>query len=597
LLVVTWHTYNNAFPTSDGIAYMDTTYRKYLAFFENGFIAGLAELYLQRDWRPQIFPLFGVFFLLLFGNNPIIAFAFTSVIFYMILSGYLYLILRIRLTPFYSCVASLFISLVSGFFIYSALYFSEIAYLPFLVGTYYYLCKSNFFYEPNYSLLAGVFMGLILCIRPAESLIMVFAILPFIIVGYVRKNISVLEILRAINIVLFTVFLLFYITYLFPHDMPGVIFTYLFTIFTIYILIQFCLKDIFAASSFLLFVLYTSIIVFIFWVPAVDILVNWSIEASVGSVIDSLGAAKTNVTNFLLNTTNNWLSSFGILILLLPLLIFNFSLKRLLNLNTVTILISLVISYSIILYTYVFVATDGQVIRRTLGPSILLAIVFCHFVLDKDFKYKFISLLFIFFITVNSYFVHLNNSLANSNGRFSHIVSKIEIILSNNFYLDNLPYVLREKPIIPPLNIDRHTLLVNKIKENACNIDPQYCLVGKGIYMTGGLNGSVELYKSYDPFTLGFINSTYLKNPYYFGFVFIPRGVEIFEHLKKRHVDYVGIEINSLQTEKVLNSQTSVDGAFSALLIKKYKTKKLKKVKLVSEITLNGRKVIILKIL
>ncbi len=72
LLIFFWRFNNNYLPTSDAITYLQDAFFHYNSFIEKGFIVGINELYAEKGWRPQIYPIIITPFLLLTGVNPIL---------------------------------------------------------------------------------------------------------------------------------------------------------------------------------------------------------------------------------------------------------------------------------------------------------------------------------------------------------------------------------------------------------------------------------------------------------------------------------------------------------------------------------------------
>ena len=101
-----------------------------------------------------------------------------------------------------------------------------------------------------------------------------------------------------------------------------------------------------------------------------------------------------------------------------------------------------------------------------------------------------------------------------------------------------------------------------------------------------------------DPFAVGFANQQYLRNNFWLGFVFIPAKVEPYDYIYKRNVDYIIFEINKGLNEEMLNFRGSIGSgeAFSASLIREYRSKKFSKTKYLDEFIINESKYILVKV-
>jgi hypothetical protein len=588
-MVGLWHIDNNSLPTSDAAAYLNDAYVRYNVFFEKGFLAGFVELYSSRAWRPQIFSIFITPFLLLFGSNPLNSVLIISTLCAGLLSAYVYLILRLHIKPFLSFLAAIFI--LSFSFIYNiyVTFFSEIIYLPLILASFYYLIKSENFTNLKYAKYSAICIALTLCIRPAEAILFVFAILPFLISSLKAKTITFNDIFFCLNAIFTTVILLFYITYIMPHEKPYLWFSLLFVILILYWVVKFYKSSAYPSNILIKYTSIICIIVFVYWVPAIDKLLNWSIEASSGSVVQSL-AWHLKTSSFIPNLVNGWKEILAALLYCTPILLFKSNYRNIFNENIIKISLVAILPLTVLFISYSFLNNDGQIMRRSIMMGLTLAIALASMIFNKNNKLVALPALFLIVLS----FFNYNNLLSKSIGSDNHFVSK-NITLGNNIMRKiNLNWnayveISDERP-------EKHLALISRIKINSCKYDPSDCLKDKNIFLTLPLMFNKN---TVDPFATGFANQQYLKNNFWLGFVFIPANVEPYDYILKRHVNYIIVEINKDLNKKMLDYRGSIGSGekFSASIIREYKLKQFTRTRYLDEFMINGSKYIVLKML
>ena len=588
-MVGLWHIGNNSLPQSDAAVYLTDAYTRYNVFFEKGFLAGVVELYSSRGWRPQIFSIFITPFLLLFGNNPLNSILIISSLCAGLLSMYIYLILRLYVKPFLSFVTTIFI--LSFPYIYSMYlgFMSEIIYLPLILASFYYLIKSENFTNLKYAKYSAICIALTLCIRPAEAILFAFAILPFVVGSLKAKTINFNDIWFCLNAIFATIILLFYITYIMPHEKPYLWFSLLFVIFILYWVVQFYKSSVYPNSILIQYASIICIIVFVYWVPAVDKLLNWSIEASSGSVVQSL-AWHLKTSSVIPSLAIGWKDLFTPLLYCTPILLFKSNYKNIFNENILKISLITILPLAVLLISYNFLSNDNQVMRRSLMMGLTLAITLAIIIFNKNNKHVALPAIFLIILS----FFNYNNLLAKSIGSDNQFVSN-NITLSNNFR-NKINLSLAGQVDFADKRPERHLALITKIKKNSCKYDPGKCLEDKNIFLTLPLMFNKN---TVDPFAADFANQQYLKNNFWLGFVFIPANVEPYDYILKRHVNYIIVEINKDLNKKMLDYRGSIGSGekFSASIIREYKLKQFTRTRYLDEFMINGSKYIVLKMM
>lgn len=172
IITLLWHLHNQGWPNDDAADYMNIAYRQYLAFQDGSLLDGLKSLYQIRGWRPTLFPVLAVPFLLFFKGNILAATGATLVISFLVCQIYVYFIARLYLDSFRASLVAASIGTCSQIFFHSLVLYSEIAWLAFSAGFVFHLLKSEYFRNPVHAAASGIFCGLAALIRPAETIAM-----------------------------------------------------------------------------------------------------------------------------------------------------------------------------------------------------------------------------------------------------------------------------------------------------------------------------------------------------------------------------------------------------------------------------------------
>lgn len=593
LLVWIWHHYNQSIPQSDAIAYLSDTFYRYHEFFNHGFLSGIIGLYTDRGWRPQIFPIFGVPFLILFGNNPFNAVIGVSLFFSSILLGYLYFILRISLTPLYAAITAFFLSTCSLIFQYNLIFFSEISYMPLVIAAFYHLLRSDFFSDKKHSMLCGFFIGFITFIRPAESVMFLsIALLPFIVIGLKRKNLDFNSLFTSLNIVITVIVLLFYFTYILPITKIKYLFGLMLAFYAIK---KFHNSYYETQKPFVIFTFTAFSAIFIYWLPSVASLMEWTIAASVGEVVKSLGVQGKSFTTFFIDIKNFWIFILLPLLLPIPLMLFPRN-RKTINYNNITLLFTSLISLLALCISYKYAVNDGQIGRRSLGMGLLLGVSIASLLLNSNVKYKTPFLVIIslgLFLNITSI---LNLTIKSRDNNASHALAKItrnypEFL--NRYYSNYIPQ--------PNSRPDPAILLANIISKNICKYDSVNCLNHyRSFFLVEPIRGSGSA-DVVDPFSLGFASNQILGNEskFHLGAVFVPGEIDIYKFMKEKNVNFVMVQDHSGIRENDLNKEELKDHFYYQFVTNLIKTHRagddFKKLQLVDVIKIYDSEVLVFR--
>ena len=608
IFVFLWHYNNNALPTSDAITYLEDAYSKYYKFYDAGFIEGLINLYTSRGWRPQIYAAIIAPFLILTQGDVLLSITIFSSLSAFCLAFILYKILKIKLTPLNSSLLTLFILITPNIYTIYTSFFSEIIYMPFALSVFYFLFKSENFTIVKNVKYSAIFLALTICIRPAETIIFILAIIPFVYIAINKKTISFNSVFSSINIIFITIIMIFYITYILPSNKPFLYITILFCFFTLFYIMRFLKSDYYKKNCFVQFTSLTCIISFIYWIPAIDKLLIWTYEASSGSVAESL--AWHMRSRSLIVSLEQFFRAYGnVLIPLLfsvPLILIKKNIRNAFNESTLIALVSSILLILFLFLSYTFFLNDGQIVRRSLLSFFLVSIFLSWLIFNKHMKHNNISIILVFFLTLYSFFY--TYSAAISSTKLSSYTKKIY-----NYSHDNINYALNSskfmsKDIISYFNYkkkfyhiksdsreDKHILLSNIMSKNACIYDPENCLKGEKIFFSMPLLYNAD---TIDPFTAAFVNNSLSKNNFWVGYVLIRKDDEPLLVLKDKKINYIIVEINEKYSKDIINKRGKIGSAerFTSVILNNYYNKKNENLILVDKFKVNSSNLLLFKI-
>lgn len=220
LISIIWHINNKAWPSDDAANYMTTSYQQYQVLQGGSFIDSIRSLYEIRGWRPILFPILSTPCLWLFNGNILASAASILILSFLIWQIYAYYIARRFLDPIRAALAVSLVGSSTPVASQSLVFFSEILWLAFFGGFVFHFLESQEFQSPFHATISGIYLGLSVTVRPAETVaILIFPFFIFIITA-VKHNriglktvISTILLLCSISILLLSPVLFHSITY------------------------------------------------------------------------------------------------------------------------------------------------------------------------------------------------------------------------------------------------------------------------------------------------------------------------------------------------------------------------------------------------
>jgi hypothetical protein len=187
LALLLWHLRNHGWPNDDAANYMTTAYDISARFHEQGTLSGLAALLNLRGWRPILHPILAVPFLLASRGSVVFAAAGVLWILYLIFCIYTYRLCRLFLPEGKAALASAVVVTSPMLCAFATVFFAEMPWIAFACGWLYHLLRADEFRSARHAALAGLFLGLMLTTRPAES-VAITAILIVYMVARAYRN-------------------------------------------------------------------------------------------------------------------------------------------------------------------------------------------------------------------------------------------------------------------------------------------------------------------------------------------------------------------------------------------------------------------------
>lgn len=186
-LFITWHLLNRHYPNDDSADYFQTAQRIFL-FRSDGFLKGrLAYSYLRRGWRPIVFPLLAVPWLLLSKDNILFAVAANQIFFYALLLFYTYVFALQYLPAERAAVCPVFLGTLPWLFNFAQVFMSETPLMACGIATLFHMVQSRFLANRRQSLWLGFWMAFGIMVRPVEFCSS-FLVLLVIFLAYAMKS-------------------------------------------------------------------------------------------------------------------------------------------------------------------------------------------------------------------------------------------------------------------------------------------------------------------------------------------------------------------------------------------------------------------------
>ena len=143
-----WHLENFQFPISDSVEYLDSAYSIYLFLEKGEYLNFLISIFNERGWRPIAFQLYIFPFMIISSGDILSSVLMTHVFFNTLSTVMIYKIFRSLGINTYSSVISALVIGLSFNIMFGGQpipLFAEVAFITFLLGSIYFLIKSDLF--------------------------------------------------------------------------------------------------------------------------------------------------------------------------------------------------------------------------------------------------------------------------------------------------------------------------------------------------------------------------------------------------------------------------------------------------------------------
>ncbi|MFL2548900.1 MAG: hypothetical protein ACJ0QX_01555 [Gammaproteobacteria bacterium] len=218
--LIMWSFNNSQITNYDGAAYIDYAVYVSSAWEQGNFIEFVERFFGYRGWRVNNFHYFYLLPLIITGQN-LFASAFIVNLFFLSLSlFFIYKIFRLYLSKIDSsfCASIICCTHLIIFGGYSHPLYSEIAFVPFTIATFYYLFKSRVFSDKKNSYMFALFLFLVISLRPMQGIINLIIPLVIYSVIHVRnKSLSINEISKSL-LIFFSCLSLLFIIEIAPYE-------------------------------------------------------------------------------------------------------------------------------------------------------------------------------------------------------------------------------------------------------------------------------------------------------------------------------------------------------------------------------------------
>ena len=218
LLSIYWHYNNTQLPFADATNYLSAAINIYDDLTKLNIYEFIKGLYFERSWRPVIFHLFYLPFLIISKGDLLFAIGALHTVFTFFSTFLIYKIIKLQNESYYAAILASIISVSSAVFFggSSVPGFAEVSLLPFILGLVYLLIKEDTFTSKKYSFVFAILLFLIISTRPVEGLIHI--ILPIILffIYLIKQDYISKKIFFKISLVANTVFTLLLLTRFIP---------------------------------------------------------------------------------------------------------------------------------------------------------------------------------------------------------------------------------------------------------------------------------------------------------------------------------------------------------------------------------------------
>ena len=471
LVSISWHYSNTQLPVADATGFLIASINIYQDFIKLNIYEFIKGLYFERSWRPTVFHLFYLPFLIISKGSLLFAIAALHTTLTFFTTYLIYKIIAIQNKNYHAALLAAIIS-ISPAVIFggaSSPGFSEISLLPFILGLIYLLIKKDTFCSKKHSVLFTILFFLVISTRPVEGIIhIILPIILFFILIIRRKYISkekVIKVMLAIN----STFTLLMLTRVVPkvkdhiNSIDPLNSLELYDkIFSISIITNIIILMIYLMISrrnsqyidskykYLLKSIYSSLfLIFIWWVGFFSNLYEWIYRTSLGDVVSNMIKSDHTNTRLFFNIISHFgIFLFSSIFLLFIYLIFKKIKKPILNLklnikDDYIYLIS-VLPLPLILY-FSTVQTNP---RKVSVFFVILLVIFSLKLIYKNIKEFYLSSYLVSVLSI-LFFLHLN----------------FIYISNSNVFMNTKPTIIIGKAFPQPIKLDPnpHNVVIEKL--------------------------------------------------------------------------------------------------------------------------------------
>ena len=433
ILSLLWHLENTQLPFADAIAYLESASIIYQNLILGNYYDFIISIFNERSWRPVIFQLFILPFLIITSGDLLASVMFTHFLFVSLSVFVIYKIFLLSGGKYSASISALIVCLSIDIFFGGTSYtlFSEISFIPFLLGTLYLLSDSSLFQDKKKSFYFMLFFTLTMLSRPVEGVLFLFLPLVFIVLFQHKKYMNIHETVKGFMWPILFLWILL-VSRLFPktsssilkvdpphsYEIFFIIFCVISSIFFMF-LIYFLYKKLFKVSKkynvlekiyFSKSMFLSSLLLWFWYTPRFGSLYGWVYDTSIG---DQFQYQKDYEYNFIPVLTSAIESRgsfifYGFLILFLLSMIFALKNKYKENINSINNIKNMFFTSAIIPTIIYF--TTFQVSYRKIAPVVTMMLIFMIIYIIRTSKIK----------------------------KFLNILLTIIVLLQIHFFLDNI---------------------------------------------------------------------------------------------------------------------------------------------------------------
>ena len=472
LLTLMWHSANTQMPMSDAMDYIEPSYTMFDHFKNSNFFEFLVSIFNERGWRPIIFPVFIMPFMIITDGSIMLSTLLTHLLFTSLSAYFIYKIFRIFSNQFTSAISSSILCLSNNIFFGGEPFplFAEISFIPFFLATIYYLAHEKIFVCKKVTFLFSLFFCLSIMTRPIEGIL--HLLVPLLVVLMFNKKISFYSSVKGFFYPIIATWLLFF-TRIFPKlsnsikvDSPNseIIFIYIF-IFLSIVVLSITLFILYSKNKkypndqekeFIKSMKYSSIFVWVWFTTKFGSLYAWVYETSLGSVVSNYTREGINPYIQTIMALKTYGPAIFLSIISLSFIIYILS-KYKINLITKNDKIISFILLSSTIIPIILYFTTVQVTYRKIAPTMTVILIFSLIKIIKNFDFKFLYMpFFIVLMGLQIYFIKDNIEIQNINSSW------------DNYSKNNFSRMILGNEFPRPVNIkpNPHDIVINFLINN-----------------------------------------------------------------------------------------------------------------------------------